>query len=113
VRIPQAGEPPLPIACTLDGAEAVEDRLAEWRAVLAQARARQDLPSGVRVEFGARAPIEELARLAVAEQDCCRFFAFAITVDGRGVGLEVEAPPDALEIVTALFGAPARAGSDD
>ena len=46
-------------------------------------------------------------RLAAAEQDCCRFFGFAITVDDRGVALEVRAPHDALDVVHALFGVPA------
>jgi hypothetical protein len=32
--------------------------------------------------------------------------SFAITLDERGVGLEVQAPNDAIEIVHALFGAP-------
>ena len=48
--------------------------------------------------------IGELARLAAAEQHCCSFFRFAITVDGRGVALEVAAPSDALDLVSALFG---------
>jgi hypothetical protein len=30
-----------------------------------------------------------------------------VTVDERGVALEVRAPADAAELVTALFGAPA------
>ena len=32
------------------------------------------------------------ARLVAAEQACCPFFSFALTVDARGVGLEVSAP---------------------
>ena len=43
-------------------------------------------------------------RLATAEQDCCTFFAFAITVDTRGIALEVRAPRDAFPILEALFG---------
>jgi len=35
------------------------------------------------------------------------FFSFAVTVDQRGVGLEVRAPDGADEIVTSLFGAAA------
>jgi hypothetical protein len=52
-------------------------------------------------------PLDEVARLVAAEQACCAFFAFAITVDDRGPALEVQAPDDATEIVTALFGAAA------
>jgi hypothetical protein len=52
-------------------------------------------------------PVEELVRLTAAEQDCCGFFAFAVTIDGRGVGLEIRAPDDAMPVVHALFGTPA------
>jgi hypothetical protein len=40
-----------------------------------------------------------------AEQDCCQFFEFAITVDRRGVALEVRAAAEAQPIVESLFGA--------
>ena len=50
-------------------------------------------------------PLDELMRLTAAEQDCCQFLTFAITVDTRGIGLEVTAPADALPIVQSLFGA--------
>jgi hypothetical protein len=56
---------------------------------------------------GGDAPLADVARLAAAEQDCCRFFSFALTVDERGVALEVRAPDDALSLVEALFGAEA------
>jgi hypothetical protein len=91
------------IACTLDAA-AVGDRAGEWRAVLAHARHRQPLDDGIRIEFDTALDVAELARLAVAEHDCCRFFAFTLTVDGRGPALEVRAPADAAPIVAALFG---------
>jgi MerR family transcriptional regulator, copper efflux regulator len=92
------------IACTLDGA-AMGTRLAEWQALLAVATARVAGADGVRVEFAADAPVAEIARLAAAEQGCCSFFSFAITVDERGVGLEVQAPDDARPVIDALFGA--------
>lgn len=44
--------------------------------------------------------------MAAAEQDCCRFFAFSVTVDSRGLALEVRAPADADDVVTTLFGRP-------
>jgi len=47
-----------------------------------------------------------LALLAAAEQDCCRFFGFAITIDQRGIGLDITAPSDAHAALTALFGTP-------
>jgi hypothetical protein len=45
-------------------------------------------------------------RLTVAEQSCCQFFAFAITVDERGTALEVRAPHDARPVLQSLFGSP-------
>jgi hypothetical protein len=51
----------------------------------------------VHLAFAATLDAQELTRLVVAEQDCCRFFAFAITVDDRGVGLDILGPLEALE----------------
>jgi hypothetical protein len=61
----------------------------------------------LRVELAADVPLDELARLVAAEQGCCAFFSFTITVDQRGIALQVRAPDDAAELVTALFGAAA------
>ena len=52
-------------------------------------------------------PVAEVARLATEEQRCCRFFSFGLTIDERGVGLEVRVPEGAAEVVAALFRAPA------
>ena len=100
----------VPIACTLDIRE-MGPRLDEWTALLTGG---QDLAGvahrhrlgdgGLRLEFGPRADVSEIARLAAAEQGCCRFFDFALTIDGRGVALEVRAPRDAQPVVAALFG---------
>jgi MerR family transcriptional regulator, copper efflux regulator len=93
----------VPIACTLEFG-AMPDRLAEWEAVLAGVARRDSLgPNGLRLEFDA-VDVGELARLVVAEQDCCSFFSFALTADGRGVGLEVTAPAGAENILADLFG---------
>ena len=103
----------LPIACTLDE-RGMEDRLAEWNRVLADNSdlpesviTRTVVPGGVRLEFATGADVNEIARLSVAEQDCCRFLSFALTVDDRGIGLEVRAPDDGQAVVHALFGTPA------
>jgi hypothetical protein len=96
----------VPIACTLE-LGAMPDRLTEWEAVLAGVVQRTSLgPSGLRLEFGT-VDIGELGRLVVAEQDCCSFFSFALTVDARGVGLEVTASSGAESILADLFGAAA------
>lgn len=95
------------IACTLP-ADEMPDRMEDWQSLLAHVTHREQSPDGgLRLSLAAGVPLGELARLAAAEQGCCAFFAFAITVDHRGVALEVRAPDDAADIVTAVFGAAA------
>ncbi len=96
-----------PIACTLE-TDALPDRLVEWQAILDLARSRTTAADGaLRIEFDADLELGELARLVTAEQHCRAFFSFAITVDARGIALEVHAPGDASDIVASLFGLPA------
>ena len=97
------GEPA--IACTLS-AGSVKGRIADWKALLAHVDRRERVDGGVRSVFSGSVPIDELMRLVAAEQDCCQFFRFAITVDARGVALEVRAPDEARAIVESMFGAP-------
>jgi MerR family copper efflux transcriptional regulator len=108
---PKGATEGVPIACTL-GAGEMSTRLDEWNALLAD---KQDLLRGVtarralddgglRLQFGTNTDITEIARLAAAEQGCCRFFTFALTIDDRGIALEVHAPADGEPVLTALFG---------
>jgi hypothetical protein len=93
-----------PIACTLEP-DAMGERLADWNATLARATARIASPDGgLRIEFDDDIDLGSLARLVAAEQHCCAFLSFALTVDHRGLGLEVRAPADAAGIVDELFG---------
>jgi DNA-binding transcriptional MerR regulator len=104
VSLATPGDPP--IVCTLD-AGSMSARLAQWQSILARATARTTTPEGaLRVAFDDDIDLGELAGLVAAEQHCCAFFSFAITVDGRGVALEVRAPEGASEIVFSLFGQP-------
>jgi hypothetical protein len=96
------GEPA--IACTLS-AGAMKGRLEHWQALLAHVERREAIDGGLRLSFASSASMEELIRLVTAEQHCCEFFRFAITVDTRGIALEVRAPGEALALVDALFGA--------
>ncbi len=94
----------VPIACTL-AAGAMPDRLADWTHVLDAAQERSRTADGrLRIEFGDAVDVAELVRLVEAEQRCCAFFAFAITIDQRGTALEVGAPSAADDVVTSLFG---------
>lgn len=95
-----------PTACTL-GATAVPGRIAAWQFALQPVVSRTPIEGGVRLAFASDVSLGEIAELASAEQACCTFFRFAITIDSRGVALEVTAPPDAIEIVNSLFGAAA------
>jgi MerR family transcriptional regulator, copper efflux regulator len=98
-----AGEPA--IACTLS-AGSMKGRIADWQSLLAHVELRERIDGGVRSSFAASVPIADLMRLVAAEQDCCQFFRFAITVDTRGVALEVRATENARSIVESMFGAP-------
>jgi len=93
-----------PIACTLHPTQ-LRGRLEDWQSLLSHASGRELIDGGVRVALSPGAPLDELMRLVAAEQDCCQFFRFAITVDERGVALEVTAPEDARILVETVFGA--------
>ena len=103
-----AGKPQAPvIACTLD-AGSMPGRLADWQTVLTHVSARSTKADGeLRIEFDGAIAVAELATLVAAEQRSCAFFSFAITLDHRGVALEVRAPDGTEAIVAALFGEPA------
>ncbi|MCU1501453.1 MAG: hypothetical protein JWM12_807 [Ilumatobacteraceae bacterium] len=93
-----------PISCTLDRGS-LRDRITEWHALLAHAMNREVIDRGIRISLQSGAPLDELIRLTAAEQDCCQSLSFAITVDSRGVALEVRSPDDAGVLVAAVFGA--------
>ena len=101
---PVAADSP-PVACTLSTGS-MKGRIADWQNLLTHVERREQIDEGVRCVFAPGAPAVELMRLAAAEQDCCQFFQFSITVDTRGIALEVRAPADALPIVTSMFGTP-------
>ncbi len=103
---PDHDEVDVPIACTL-GSQSMRGRLDEWQRLLEHVVRREPIERGLRATFGGATPLDELMRLAAAEQDCCQFFTFAITVDTRGVALEARAPDDALPVLQSLFGTPA------
>jgi hypothetical protein len=95
-----------PIVCTLDPA-AARAQVGEWSSVLRSVVTREPIPGGLRLRFGADAPLGAVARLAIAERACCSFFTFTVVRHDRGMTLEVTAPVDAQSLVEDLFGAPA------
>lgn len=93
------------LACSLD-ADQLGDRVGDWAQVLEGAIGREPLVdgTGIRVVLDPEVRLDQLTRLVVAEQGCCAFFRFTITVDERGLALEVRAPAAAGELVAAVFG---------
>jgi len=85
----------------------MQARVADWQALLAGVEHREPITHGLRLHFGHAGPLAEIGRLAAAEHECCPFFTFAITIDGRGVALEVTAPPDGHALLELVFGQPA------
>ena len=60
-----------------------------------------------------RGAAEELAELAAAEQECCSFVTWSVTVEDGAPTLHVDAPqdrPDAVAPVAAMFGDPPVSG---
>jgi hypothetical protein len=93
----------VPIVCTLPS-EQMTDRSGAWTEVLAKAIEREPTAAGLRLRFDADPTVvATLAELAVLEAECCAFFSFTITVDGGGVWLAVDAPPDGRPVLDALF----------
>jgi hypothetical protein len=98
-----AGADP-PIVCTL-GADQMDDRLTEWRSVLARIVDRQPIDGGVRLRFppgpGLAATVADLAE---REHGCCSFFDFTVRIEAAGLALDVRAPEAAADLVDAVFG---------
>jgi DNA-binding transcriptional MerR regulator len=89
------------IACTLPAGQ-VPGRITTWQTTVDQAVASEALDHGVRLRFDPGTDVAALAELAAAEQDCCHFFTFAITIDDRGVTFDVTGPDDARPMIDAL-----------
>ena len=91
------------IVCTLEG-DAAPARREAWQRMLERAESRTTAPDGsLRAVFGSAVDLVEIARLVAAEQRCCTFFCFDISVDAHGLVLEVRVPAGGLDIATALF----------
>lgn len=94
-----------PVACSLAAAD-VPDRVTDWQTLVARAVHREQVDGGVALDLDAAPGLAaEVARLAAAEQECCTFFDFTVRLTPGRVRLEVRAPADAADVVTAMFGA--------
>jgi hypothetical protein len=95
-----------PIVCTLDAEGGdLATRLGEWQSMLAGANGREAIEEGVAVTFDHDvARTAELARLMAAEYSCCSFASYHLTIDARGVRMEIRTPPEARDALSAVFG---------
>lgn len=91
------------IACALHPAS-VGERFEDWNRIMASAKARTAIPDGVRVVFDRDVDAGALASLAAAEQTCCSFFRFDISIGADEVALAVTGPDDAQPVIAAVFG---------
>jgi hypothetical protein len=93
--------PEPPIACTLtSGAQA--DRVEEWRQLLCQADAREQVDGGLAFRFSA-GMAGRVAELAAAEQQCCTFFEFTLHLAAGELRFEVQAPEGAAPLLADMF----------
>lgn len=77
--------------------------IQDWRTLLDSAH-REPLPDGgMRIRLPI-ASASQLAQLVVAEQHCCPFFTFRLTLAGDHVELEARAPDGAESLLADLFG---------
>ncbi len=101
------------IVCSLPDAD-LPTRVQEWGDLLRSVTDRQPLPgaTGIRLTLDPGVAPDQLLGLTMAEQGCCAFFSFTITVDQRGLALEVLAPDGAADLVDRLFGTAPNAGTE-
>lgn len=97
------GSGEVPIACSLSGTD-IATRIEDWQRLLANVTRRLPIAGGLRLELDDRTHITELAQLVEAEQSCCPFYSFAITIDHHGLALEVTAPTDGQDLLATIFG---------
>jgi hypothetical protein len=89
------------VVCTLDGGD-VEGRLAEWRAVAAQATDRRRIDGGLRLTFDDEIDARALTDLAIREHECCAFLSFGVGIGSGGTTLDITGPAPVLGLIDAI-----------
>jgi hypothetical protein len=93
------------ISCSL-GALGQKQRLADWRALLADAVRREERADGVRYSFLGGDDLESRLRtLAAAEKTCCAFLDFNVSRAGDEIKMTVTARPEAAAALRFIFAA--------
>lgn len=91
-------------SCTLESAEAVDARLAEWRALASEANLKELTDEGARLEWPRPIDVSRIQDLASAEKDCCSFLGFELQESPDSVTLEIRAPEDGRAVISSLIG---------
>ena len=89
VAPPVAAPVAAPINCSL-GADGIDERLDEWRRVVAQARSVERGDTSLSAVFDpSAAVISEVARLCAAEMECCPFLTFSLEMTVESMALKI------------------------
>ena len=95
----------IPVACTLEG-DSYGDRIAEWRAVIAEfGHQRSANEDGVELVFDAAA-LDTLTRLVEGERACCAWAAWDVSPadsSGEAVLRATAADPAGVAVLHELF----------
>ena len=92
-----------PVSCALGGAQ-MSVRSEQWRTLVDQCVAREQIPDGVRLTFPAAGGLAaQIGALASAEQECCPFFDFTLRFLPSMLALTVRAPHEAGDLLADLF----------
>ncbi|MGA2521924.1 MAG: hypothetical protein ABSG81_14040 [Acidimicrobiales bacterium] len=92
------------LSCSLPAAE-LDERARTWRTLDRYVRSRTRIASGIRIEFDGRAAAG-VEGLAAAEQSCCAWGNWAVTVAPDAVVLEVTGPAERIEALAGVVGVP-------
>ena len=92
----------IPIACTL-APNKVDGRIGQWRALVDRATGVQSVDSGARLSFNRSVELAPIAELLAAEQDCCRFFTFRLTITATNVLVDITGPASAEPLIAVLI----------
>ena len=89
------------LSCSLDAGD-IEQRLGEWRQVTSAAIGVSSVSSGKRFHFTRETDVGAIANLAAAEQTCCTFFEFNISITSDEVTLDITGPGPAQELIDSF-----------
>ncbi len=95
-------EPSDAIPCELSEPD-LDERGSEWRALRPWVRGRVRTEEGFRLTFDAAAR-ERIEQLAVAEQSCCGWATWSVSVRDDHVVLDVSGPQAPVDALAAAFG---------